>query len=427
MKLKNNLKLLAVALTCAALAPQTTHAAGLMLYEIGTPDVGLASAGYAARAQDASTVFKNPAGMSQLQTPQLQSGLQLLYGDITFNKDSADTGPALRNDPDGGNAIGALPGASLFYVHPLSEKVAVGFGTFSYFGLAENFDNDWVGRYYVQDSTLLGMSLMPSVSAKLTDWLSVGAGLNAMYGYLDTKVAIRQIDYADGKLKVKDSIWGFGANAGILIEPAKGTRIGVSYLSPVDLNFEDTPSFKGLDPAGLGALPRFQDPGQLNLDVTVPQMVMVSVYHELNEKWAFRANVGWQQWSEFGKVDIGVDSADNDTSLTKNLNYDDTWHGAIGAIYKHSEKWEFTGGFAYDSSAVSDSNRTLSLPLGEAYRFGLGSIFHWKENVDLGFAYEFVWAGDMPVTQDSTYRGRVSGSFDNAFFSFFTANLTWRF
>ena len=405
---------------------QTLLAGGISLYEIGTPDVGLASAGYAARAQDASTVFKNPAGMCQLQTPQLQSGMQLLYGDVEYNKNAADTGPLLRNDSDGGNAIGALPGLSLFFVQPISDDFAVGFGSLSYFGLAEDYSNKWAGRYYVQDATLLGMSLMPAVSCKVTDWLSIGAGLNAMFGYLDNKTAVRQPAYSDGRLEIEDSTWGFGANVGILIEPRKGTRIGITYLSPVDLKFSDKPSFKGMDPAGLGSLPLIQNPPKLDLDMTVPQMVMLGVYHELNAKWALMADVGWQNWNDFGKVDVGIDSA-NPSSLTTQLHYDDTWHGAIGAIYAASEKWQFTGGFAYDTAAVSDANRTFSLPMGEAYRFGLGTIYRWKKNVDLGFAYEFMWLGDMPTTQDTTYRGRVSGSYDNSSFSFFTANLTWRF
>jgi long-chain fatty acid transport protein len=408
------------------LTAQSMVAGGIALYEIGTPDVGLASAGYAARAQDASTVFKNPAGMSRLPVPQLQGGLQLLYGDVRFNKNFNDTGPALRNDPNGGNAIGALPGVSLFYVHPLSEKLAVGFGTFSYFGLAEDFGNDWVGRYYIQKSMLLGVSLMPAASYKVTDWLSIGAGLNAMFGHLDADVAVRQVAFPDGQMQLEDNVWGFGANAGILIEPSKGTRIGVTYLSPVDLDFKDRPSFNGLNLAGLGALPLFQNPPNLNLGVTVPQMVMAGVYHELNEKWAVMADIGWQNWNAFGKVDVQVDSA-NPTSLTTQLNYDDTWHGAVGAQYKPSGQWQFTGGFAYDSSAVSDSNRTLSLPMGEAYRFGVGAMYRWKKDVDLGLAYEFMWLGDMPVVQDSTYRGRVSGSFDNSWFSFLSANLTWHF
>ncbi|MCL4181061.1 MAG: outer membrane protein transport protein [Verrucomicrobia bacterium] len=110
-------------LACGAAISPAIHAGGIGLYEIATPDVGLASAGYAARAQDASTVFKNPAGMSLLEGSQFQGGLQLTYGSVEFSKD-ADTDPLL-GDQNGGNAIGALPAGGLFYTRALSERFAV--------------------------------------------------------------------------------------------------------------------------------------------------------------------------------------------------------------------------------------------------------------------------------------------------------------
>lgn len=421
MKHNTKLTIIGSAIACGAALSTTVHGGGIELYEIATPDVGLASAGYAARAQDASTLFKNPAGMSLLPGSQFQGGAQLTYGNVEFSHDSS-TSSFLGND-NGGNAIGALPAAGLFFSQQLSERFAVGFGAFSYFGLVEKFDDNWVGRYYIQKSALLGMSLMPAMSFKATDWLSIGAGLNAMYGYMDTEVAIRTLAPGDGQLKVKDETWGFGANAGVLIEPRQGTRIGLTYLSPVKLDFKDTPTFSNLGPLG-GAI--FANPPQLNLGLTVPQSVMLSGYHELNPKWALMANIGWQNWSQFGKVDVGVDSS-NPSSLTKNLNYDDTWHGAIGAQFRASEKWQLSGGFAYDSSAVSDANRTLSLPMGQAYRIGLGAQWQLSKKVNLGAAYEFMWCGDMPVVQDSAYRGRVSGGFNDSWFSFFTLNLNWIF
>jgi long-chain fatty acid transport protein len=125
-------------------------------------------------------------------------------------------------------------------------------------------------------------------------------------------------------------------------------------------------------------------------------------------------------------VAVGVDSA-NPKNFTTQLHYDDTWHGAIGAEYKYSEQWQFTGGFAYDTAAVSDANRTVILPIGHAYHFGLGAFWKVSQSVDLGAAYEFVWTGDLPVTQSSTYRGTVSGSFDDVWFSFFSVGLNWRF
>jgi long-chain fatty acid transport protein len=423
MKSAKIISLVSVALAGCFFAPEAARAGGIDLYEISTADVGLASAGSAAAAQDASTLFKNPAGMSMLSGPQLNSSLQVLYGSVNFSGNSK-TSPGGNGD----NAVGALPGASLFLTIPVTEKLTVGFGSFSYFGLAENYGNSWAGRYYLQKGTLLGMSLMPAASFKVNDWLSIGGGLNAMFGYLDGQVAVNNLIGSDGQMKIKNQVWGFGGNGGILIQPVEGTRIGVDYNSQVDLNFSDKPSFSGLGP-GLGIL--LKNPPTLDLGMTVPQSVMVGVYQDINTNWAVMADVGWQDWSQFSEVSIGVNTANpaNSKDLTSNLHFNDTWHGAIGAEYKYSPDWRFTGGFAYDTSAVNDANRSPVLPVGQAYRFGLGAFYKISQTVDLGAAYEFLWTGDLSVNQTSAknYRGTVSGSYNDVFFSFFSLNLNWRF
>src|SRR5215472_8248394 len=124
MKTKN--VLLLTALPGFSLLNQFALAGGIELYEIATPDVGLASAGYSARAQDASTLFKNPAGMSLLDGRQIQAGAQLLYGSVNFSPSQIPP----QGGGDGGNAVGALPGASFFYSQKLNDRVVIGFGTF---------------------------------------------------------------------------------------------------------------------------------------------------------------------------------------------------------------------------------------------------------------------------------------------------------
>jgi long-chain fatty acid transport protein len=119
-----------------------------MIYDFGSPDVGLASAGYAARTQDASTVFTNPAGMSRLEKSQVLGGVQALYGDVEFSPYQATT---VTGD-DGGNAIGWMSGGSLFAVQKLNPDINIGLGIFSFFGLTQSFDDDWVGRYFIQES-----------------------------------------------------------------------------------------------------------------------------------------------------------------------------------------------------------------------------------------------------------------------------------
>jgi long-chain fatty acid transport protein len=424
MRIQSKLGLLAGGLACAVLGGREARAGGVELYEIASPDVGLASAGYAARAQDASTLFKNPAGMSRLDGTQFQGGLQLTYGSVSFSPDSG-TSARLGNN-GGGNAIGALPAASGFLVYDLSEKWRVGIGMLNYFGLAEKYDDNWVGRYYVQSSALLGLSLMPAVSFKATDWMSVGAGLNAMYGYLNTEMAVNNGTPVDGQLSMKDHAWGFGANVGLLFEPREGTRIGVTYLSPVKLNFQATPQIS-LFGGNFGTL---LNPPTLDLGVKVPQSVMVGFYQKLSEKWAVMGDAGWQQWSEFGEVQVGVDTVRGQPAVTTaNLHYQDTWHGALGAQFHASEKWQFTGGVAFDSSAVDTANRTVTLPMGQAWRFGVGASYQISRSMNVNAAYEFLWGGDMAVDQgsDNSMRGKVSGSFADSWFSFATVNLTWAF
>jgi long-chain fatty acid transport protein len=410
----------------AILAAGPAWAGGIMFYQIGTPDVGLAAAGYAARAQDASTVFTNPAGMGRLEKSQFLGGMQTLYGDIKFSPDSATS----TSGPDGGLAVGVAPGGSLFVTQKLSESWSIGFGVFSYFGLSQGFDDNWVGRYYVQKSTILGETLMPAVSYRVNSWLCLGAGLNMMYGYLSDQAAVNNVNESlpDGQLKYRDRDWGYGGNFGILIEPREGTRFGLTYQTEVKLDFSATPEFSGLGPV-LEAFLRSRGltTAKLDLGMTVPQMVMFSAYHELNAKWAVMGNVGWQDWSRFGKVDVSIDSA-TPVSLTADSNYKDTWHAALGLQYKHSPSWMFSFGVAYDSSAVDDDKRTVSVPMGEIWGIAAGAQYAVSPDLTIGASYQLGWLGDMPVNQQrGPLAGRVSGEFENSSFSFLALNVKWTY
>src|SRR5512137_1215721 len=133
--------------------PAAPRAAGFYLYEIGTPSVGLASAGYTTRAGDAETLFTNPAGMALLEKHEFLAGVQGLYGDFTFSPGPGTT----LSGGNGGNAVGFLPGGSLFFVADVAPKVRVGLGVAQYFGLGLQYDPGWVGRYYGQKGLLLGV------------------------------------------------------------------------------------------------------------------------------------------------------------------------------------------------------------------------------------------------------------------------------
>ena len=411
--------------TLFTLCFQQVHAGGLMLYEIGTDNAGLANAGAAARAQGPSTIASNPAGMTYLPGTQITAGLQVLYGDLTYDRDSGTSVPGSGS----GNALDPIPGGSFFITHELDDHWSVGFGSYGDFGLAVNYDNDWSGRYFAQNSSVQGLSLVPSVAYRVNEQWSVGLGIKAMYGILQAQTAIDRspfgfADRADGQYKYEDGTWGYGANVGVIYAPQTGTRIGLTYTSQVDLDFEDR-----LDVQGDGRLLDRVNNTNTQLDMTVPQTLTLSLFQQLDPQWALLISANWQDWSEFGDVAVQVDTtALGSQSTSVDAGFKDTWHLSLGAQYQATEQLLWNVGMAYDSSAVSDSNRTFIVPMGESWRIATGATYALDKNTDVNLSWAMVWLGDMPVDQTkSTSGSRVSGQFDNAWIQALTGNMTWRF
>jgi long-chain fatty acid transport protein len=418
-------KYLGAGIVLAFLIASSVQAGGLYLYELGNPDVGMAGAGWAARAQDAATVFTNPAGMTRLNRSELLIGVQPLYLHAKFSPDDDTT-----TTGSDGDASTWLPAGGIYYVHNLMPKLKLGISTVGYFGLGLEYEDDWVGRYYVREIKLQALGVQPALAYRVTDWLSLGAGVVALYGVLDEKIAVNNIgpNRPDGKLELEDSDLTYQVNLGVLVEPRKGTRFGLTYLSEGDLEFEDEPDFSNLGP-GLEAILRANGllDAKLEIEFTMPQALMLSAYHELNDRLAILGNLGWQDWSEFGKVGVTVASEDT-SSLTVDRNYKDTWHVAIGAQYRVAAPWLLTAGIAYDSSMMDDKDRTPDLPLGEAWRFGLGARYDWSENLAFGLGYTFFWSGDLDMDVNrGPLAGKLSGNYENVSMNFINFYLNWKF
>jgi long-chain fatty acid transport protein len=398
--------------------------AGLWLYEGGAPDVGTATAGRAALANDASTAAVNPAGMTRLDGSHVLVGVQPLLVRAKF--DAADgTTTAGSNGGDAGGWVGA---GSASYVHSVSDDVKLGLALGSYFGLGLDYDDDWVGRYYVTEGEFLTYGINPTAAYRVNDWLSVGAGFSIIYAELTQKAAINNVldGLPDGELKLEEDDVGYGFNLGVLLEPRDGTRFGITYRSEVDLEFDDALSIKGLGPILRAALGGVLG-AEVDLEMTLPQMVMVSGYHELTDRLAVMANVGWQEWSEFGKSDITI-SSQTTTSLTQDRNYNDTWHCAFGVQYRVTDPWLLSAGIAYDESPVDDDDRTPDLPLDRQIRYAVGAQYDWDDDISFGFAYEYLDAGDAKIDQfRGPLAGRLEGEYDTNEIHFLAFNVSWKF
>jgi len=419
---------LCIAMLCAGLLVTPVKGAGLWLYELGTPDMGTASAGRGATAKDASVAGANPAAMTKLNRSQLLAGALGLSVNVKFDVDKATFGGG-----DGGNAGDFVPAGSFSYVYSATPDLKLGITAGSYFGLGLDYGDDWAGRYYITEGEFLTFLINPSVGYRINNWLSIGAGVDILYAKLDQKAAINNqltdgAGFPDGKLKIEDDDVGYGFNLGTLIELSEATRFSLTYRSKVEVEFEDVADTKGVGP-NLRALRDILGvtADEVNLEMQLPQAITVSGYHDLTDRLALVASAGWQDWSDFGETTATIKSTTS-TSLELDRNFKDTWHVALGARYRFAEPWVWSVGAAYDSSPVDDEDRTPDLALDRQIRIGTGLQYDWNEDITLGTAYTFIDAGKAKIDQEGgPLQGELKGKYKTYNIHAFAVNLIWRF
>ncbi|MGB3211421.1 MAG: outer membrane protein transport protein [Desulforhopalus sp.] len=390
-----------IGLLCVGLTSQA-HGGGLYLYELGTEDLGLAGAGSAARAQDASTVATNPAGMTHLDGSQLVVGAQMLYGDLEYSLDD----PNLKGP---GNVVGWLPGLSTFYSHSVSDDLKVGAALYSNFGLSLGFDGDWAGRTLVKDSTLLGVVLQPALAYRINHAWSVGAGLGVNLGIFSLT---RDSLVSGDEKSLDDTDVAYNGRLSLLFTPTDQTRFGLTYTGKVDYQFDVNAS--GNLPSGASwELP-------ISAFVGAPQQVMFSAVQVLNEKWSLLGNIGWQDWSTFNELAITA----GNVQLSSSLDLQDTWHGAMGTQCQMTVDTRLNFGVAYDTSMYENQDDTsLTLPTGAAWRFGTGIQHRLNDTSSIGAAFEFLSVEDARVVSPAV----LSGNYNDPRMYFFSVNYNYLF
>ena len=171
----------------------------------------------------------------------------------------------------------------------------------------------------------------------------------------------------------------------------------------------------------------------VDLGITVPQQVMGSVFHTVNDRLALLGNVGWQQWSTFGQVEIGLENTEDPRGITTSLPFRDTWHFALGAQYRPSDPWTVNVGIAYDSEFQRGDNVSPLLPVDAAWRFGVGGEQQVRKDLKWGIAGEVLYGGTLDVNLTSQLppalggRGDLVGSFRNTTSLVASVYANWTF
>jgi long-chain fatty acid transport protein len=378
----------------AAADVETAEAGGLYINEFATVSGGTAGAGQEAYANDASTnfAFTNPAGMTRLEGSQISLGAGVLKGRTKFDPDS-DT---QFSGGDGGDQAGLAPLLGTHGVWDVAEDFKLGLSIFSISGASLDPDDDWAGRFQLQELELLTISINPNAAYKVNDWLSVGGGVVAMYADLNYELAAPPVnppDGGDGQVKIDGNDWAYGYNFGGLVELSPRTRIGAIYVSKVE------PKFSGDLRARPGSGGEFS--AQSDLKFTFPQTARLGAYHELDDRWAILGSVGWEDWSQFDSFDITTDEG----GASIDTNWKDTYHFGAGTHFRPVSDWLLQAGITYDTSPVSDRNREAMLPVDRQIRYAVGAQHELSESISVGGSFEYVDLGDAEIQSD-TLRGK---------------------
>ncbi len=418
----------------------SAFAAGFALIEQSMSGLGNAYSGGAASAEDASTIFYNPAGMTLLNGRQLIIGTHVIMRSVKFRNEGSThvTGQPLSGG-NGGDGGVTKPVPNLYYSRKVSDKFFVGMGINAPFGLATDYDKTWVGRYHAVESDVMTVNINPSVAYKINDQISVGAGLNVQYlkATLSNAVDFGTAGYlmnipgllpqsSDGFAETKGDSWGIGYNFGLLYELNKNTRAGIAYRSRIKQNLEGDVDFSHVPPPFQSA---FKD-GGIEADLTLPDNLSISLYHKINPRWAIMADFTWTNWSLFKELAVEFDNPGQADSVTTEK-WQDNYRYSLGVTYTPCCNWILRAGTAYDTTAVESAKyRTPRIPDGDRIWAALGAGYKMSDKVSFDIGYAHLFINDPGIKKKATGEDRLKGALKGAFdaaVDIVSAQVTLRF
>ena len=393
-------------------------------------DMYRAGAGRSAAADDASTVFNNPAGMDQLDGRQLMLDSQLYLSSSTFsNNGSTDVTGAPLTGGNGGDAgtNTLLPG--LYYTNRLNSAWAFGVSVNVPFGLSTQWDQAWVGRYQAIRTGIETLNINPAVSYRINDAWSVGAGVSAQYAKAKLSSAI---DFgvlclavqapatcaslglpgpqsADGLIDLKGDDWGYGFNLGALYARDK-IRFGVSYRSSIDYTLTGDAKFTN-PPQAAAFAPAFTNT-KARVPLTLPDVASAGLYYQASDSLAVMTDLTWTRWSRFNELKVEFDNPAQPTQVYRR-DWHDTWRFALGFDYTLNPKWRLQWGAAYADSAIPDSTFDPSIPTSNAYWLTVGARYAYSKSLGFGFGVNHIIFTSRSIDHTGAFGDTLRGTVDS--------------
>lgn len=380
---KCKLTYLSMALALAAFSTQIEAADDFNIPFINAAELGNMYSGWAVSANDASTSYSNPAGLTLLGHQQLSFSALGLSGTTRFTgTQMTPPFPFPPFGPQSGSASSELRGLmpSFYYAVPINNRVVFAFGQTAPFALGTTYPKDSVVRYAATRTQILVLDLGPSIGVKINDKLSVGLGF-------DINRILFKIDHMIGPpVTIPDSEsqnnlygWGYGWHGGVLYQPLPCTRLGLSFNSQVMLHT-----------GGNSAIFTPFPPSEIRLtnqksNAALPARTQFSISHDFTPRLTVMGTVFYTNWSELQQLTLKrvVTPGGGTTSVTLPFHYHNTFDYAAGLNFKATEKWMLRTGLQFLNTPSNNHDRNVADPIGSGIILGLGA--HYQQNRCLGY------------------------------------------
>lgn len=402
------------------LVASNAMAAGFHLREQSAAAQGNAFAGATAGAENASYAYYNAAGLTRHKGTQINMGATYISPRAEAeNVKNQDGG----READINNIVHAawVPNGTIS--HQVDDKLTVGMSLNVPYGMITKYDEQWAGSDHGVTSKVMSTTVTPMIAYKLTDKLSVGAGLQMQY----VKARLTNSVYSEvthskiGDAALEGDAFDVGYQLSALYELDKDTRFGINYRSEINHKLKGE-----IESDNAHTLVNSMLNQDISARLDTPAMLSVGGYHQINDKWAVMAEYQRVFWSSFESLDIvgdsyhkagtGLPASGGGLLSSTKENWRDTNFFAVGASYQIDDQWKLRLGLAKDEGAARKSQRTPRIPDSDRTWYSAGLTYEYNDKLTFDFAYTYIQAKDAAMDTALTGNGgrHVTADYKNS-------------
>jgi long-chain fatty acid transport protein len=337
---------------------------------------------FVATADNASAIYYNPAGITQLAGNNFRSGLEGIYYKPTFQP------PNSGQTYNGLNNSAYLP---QFFFTSTAKTVpfSFGLGVYAPYGGSMNWSDDTGFRTVATSGSLKYITINPVVAVKLSPSLSLGGGVMVNYVNMDMEQGLRPsyLPPAINFFRFTGDGWSVGYNLGLHWQPIDKISIGATFRSSVAVTLKGHTEFEQF----LAGIPDTSVPA--STDFTFPMTAILGISYRPTPKWNLEFDADYTDWSSFGTTTIfqqGAVPLGGPQNPTVTLDWQPSWIYEFGATRFFDNGWQVSAGFAFNENSVPDAYYTPLAADLNRYVFSVGAGRKGKR-FDFDVAYQFCY------------------------------------